>query len=341
MNSSSIAPFRPLVAVRPRPRVGNGFRLGIFDTSALTSDITSALKRGRPSSLQTEMQDGTVRGFIPHYVWAEVPRVLADRKREGGAFDLPAAEDLWWQVYIPLLHVVCVTGLPMTAEAHKVAREDFSDVGAVQLAGLLAPVVVLASDPDLVRHGVAAPKWGDLRALLGEIGTADTDVWTRTLTMTAAGRGLLAALRLARANPLAAGVVTGAAGAYAYRNRARFSDPAFRAGLGKVSVSVLAHLGEPFGRQELHERVWTQAQYGTAGADLLSQVARLLARAPMPLTRTEILQRLPQPPAETHRRQMDGLTRLLHRFPAFHQAEPGRWQLGRTSVRFTATSHLP
>ncbi|MFE9889809.1 hypothetical protein [Streptomyces scopuliridis] len=37
------------------------------------------------------MRHGTLRGFIPHYVWAEVPRVLADRKREGGTFDLARA----------------------------------------------------------------------------------------------------------------------------------------------------------------------------------------------------------------------------------------------------------
>ncbi|MGW6569801.1 hypothetical protein [Streptomyces sp. NPDC054975] len=46
------------------------------------------------------MRYGTLRRFIPHCVWAEVPRVLADRKNEGGEggdFDLLAAEALWWQ----------------------------------------------------------------------------------------------------------------------------------------------------------------------------------------------------------------------------------------------------
>jgi hypothetical protein len=116
-----------------------GFRLGVFDTSVLTQDITAALKRGRPSSILDGMRHGTLRGFIPHYVWAEVPRVLADRKREGGTFDLVKAERLWWQQYVPLLHVVSVTGLPMTAAADKLAHEDLSDVGILQLADVLAP----------------------------------------------------------------------------------------------------------------------------------------------------------------------------------------------------------
>ncbi|WP_331739900.1 hypothetical protein OG613_44785 (plasmid) [Streptomyces sp. NBC_00015] len=71
---------------------------------------------------------------------------------------------------------------------------------------------------------------------------------------------------------------------------------------------------------------------------MLSLVARLLARAPASMTRTDILAALPTAVQEPHRRQMNGLGRLLHRFPAFHQAAPGRWQLGRTNMQITAPS---
>ncbi|CAL9327075.1 hypothetical protein [Streptomyces sp. SudanB182_2057] len=83
----------------------------------------------------------------------------------------------------------------------------------------------------------------------------------------------------------------------------------------------------------MHGRDWAQAQRGTAGDDVLSQVSRLLARTPEPMTRTDILAALPESVQTPHRRQMDGLGRLLHRFPAFHQAEPGRWQLGRANAQ--------
>jgi hypothetical protein len=116
--------------------LADGFRIGVFDTSVLTQDITAALKRGWPSSIVNGMQYGPLRGFIPHYVWAEVPRVLVDLKNEGRAFDLAKAERLWWQQYVPLLHVVCVNGLPMTADADKLAQEDLSDAGILQPTGL-------------------------------------------------------------------------------------------------------------------------------------------------------------------------------------------------------------
>ncbi|MFJ2736166.1 PIN domain-containing protein [Streptomyces sp. NPDC087317] len=319
----------------PLPLTGGGFRLGVFDTSVLTQDVTAALKRGQPSSILAGMRHGTLRGFIPHYVWAEVPRVLADRKREGGTFDLARAERLWWQQYVPLLHVVCVDGLPMTAAADKLAHEDLSDVGILQLAGVLAPVVLLAADRDLIRQGIAVPNWEAVRGVLGRIGKAEAGMQGSTTTIVGAGYGLAGAVRLARAHPVAATVAVAAAGTYAYLNRSRISSDA-RAKLARFGTEAFKILGEPFVQHEVHGCDWTQAQRGTAGDDVLSQVARLLARAPEPMTRTDILAALPAAVQEPHRRQMDGLGRLLHRFPAFHQAAPGRWQLGRNNMQITA-----
>ncbi|WP_147982863.1 PIN domain-containing protein [Streptomyces sp. gb1(2016)] len=319
----------------PLPLTGGSVRLGVFDTSVLTSDVTAALKRGRPSSILAGMQHKTLRGFIPHYVWAEVPRVLADRKREGGTFDLARAERLWWQEYVPLLHVVDVNGLPMTAAADKLAHEDLSDVGILQLAGILAPVVLLAADRDLIRQGVAAPNWEAVRGVLGRIGKAEAGMQGTTTTLAGAGYGLAGAVRLARAHPVAAGVAVAAAGTYAYLNRSRFSSDA-GAKLTRFGTEAFKILGEPFVQHEVHGRDWAQAQRGAAGDDVLSRVARLLAGAPEPMTRTDILTALPAAVQEPHRQQMDGLGRLLHRFPAFHQAAPGRWQLGRANMQVTA-----
>ncbi|MFF7191115.1 hypothetical protein ACFZAR_39295 [Streptomyces sp. NPDC008222] len=69
-------------------------------------------------------------------------------------------------------------------------------------------------------------------------------------------------------------------------------------------------------------RRWREAERGTAGSNLLSQVARLLAHAPEPMTRTNIPAALPLSAQESHRAQMDRPARMLHRFPAFHQAAP-------------------
>ncbi|WP_158698037.1 PIN domain-containing protein [Streptomyces prunicolor] len=318
--------------IRPRPMTGGGFRIGVFDTSVLATDVTAAVFRGRPSSIVDGMREGTLRGFIPHYVWAEVPRVLADLKREGGAFDLAAAERLWWQQYVPLLHVVCTDGLPMTEAADKLAQEDLSDVGILQLAGVLAPVVLFAEDPDLIRQGIAVPRWRDVRAAVGKISHAEAGMQAGGTMVAGAGYGLYGAARLARAYPVVTGIAAVAVGVYVYVNRARFT-PGTRAKLTRFGTEALRVLGEPFAQYELHKPGWTQAERGTAGADPLSQVARLLARSPVSMTRTEILAALPESAQTPHRRQMDGLGRLLHRFPAFCQVESGRWQLGRANVQ--------
>jgi hypothetical protein len=44
--------------------------------------MTAALKRGWPSSILNGMRYGPLRGFIPHYVWAEVRRVLVGSAHE-------------------------------------------------------------------------------------------------------------------------------------------------------------------------------------------------------------------------------------------------------------------
>ncbi len=62
------APDVSSLYTRPRPLTGAGLRLGVFDTSVLTSDIIAALKRGKPSSILAGMRHGTLRGFIPRYV---------------------------------------------------------------------------------------------------------------------------------------------------------------------------------------------------------------------------------------------------------------------------------
>jgi len=61
----------------------------------------------------------------------------------------------------------------MSAAADKLAHEDLSDVGILQLAGVLAPVVLLAADRDLIRQGVAVPSSEAVRAVPGRIGKAE------------------------------------------------------------------------------------------------------------------------------------------------------------------------
>ncbi|MFF3662764.1 PIN domain-containing protein [Streptomyces olivochromogenes] len=233
----------------------------------LTLDITAALKWGMPFAILAGKRYGTLRGFGPHYIPAG--------PRAGGG--------LWWGQYVPLLHVVCMNGLPVTAVVDKLAQEDLSDVGILQLACALAPVVLLAADPDLVRHDVAARDRPALRTVLGKIGAAEQAVRGNTAAMELPSRSLVETSRLARAYPLATGTLA-AAGNYA-RNRARL--PQARATLSLVGTEVLQFLAEPFARHQLHTGTWTDDERGVPADDLLSLLARLLVRAPEPMTRTE------------------------------------------------------
>jgi hypothetical protein len=192
--------------------------------------------------------------------------------------------------------------------------------------------VLFTEDPDLIRQGIAVPGWRDVRAAVGKIGDAEAGMQFSGAAVVGSGYGLYGAARLARTYPVVTGIAAAVVGAYAYVNRDRFT-PETRAKLAKFRTEALRVLGEPFTQDERHKPHWTQAERGTARDDPLSQVARLLARSPVPMTHTEILAALPTPVQTPHRRQMDGLGRLLHRFPAFCQVEPGRWQLGRADVQ--------
>ncbi|MFG2387023.1 hypothetical protein [Streptomyces avermitilis] len=165
--------------------------------------------------------------------------------------------------------------------------------------------------------------------MLGRIGKAEAGIQGTTTTIAGIGYGL------AGAHPVPTAAAIAAADVYSYRNRSRFSSDS-RAKLARFGTEAFKILSKPFVQHEVHGRDWAQAQRGTAGDDVLSLVARLLAHAPEPMTRTDILAALPASVQVPHRRQLDRLGLLLHRFPAFHQAVPGRWQLGRSNMQIIA-----
>ncbi|PAZ16212.1 hypothetical protein CLM62_09480 [Streptomyces sp. SA15] len=163
-----------LASARRRPLYQRGpLRRALLDTSVLTTDIIAATRRLAPSSFVAGARAGTVRCLIPVHVWEEVPRVLADRHREGGRFDLGRALELWQSRYAPVLYVVDTAGLPMTPQAQVLAGRDASDVPMLLLAGVIAPVVIIGTDADLVDSGLADADWVALRSALGDVGVTE------------------------------------------------------------------------------------------------------------------------------------------------------------------------
>jgi len=195
----------------------------IFDSSVLTSDVIAGTHRSEPSSFVAGMREGTLRAFIPHGVWAEVPRVLEDRAREGEGFDLAAAQDLRWSVYMPMLYTVCTDLLPLPPEANQLLLEDPSDVGLLQLHGALGAAVLIAADGDLIRTGAAYRDWPRLRVAVGRVGLAEAKVDTAeqltSLSLEQSARAVVGAERAIRGHPWTAVALSAAlvGGALVYR----------------------------------------------------------------------------------------------------------------------------
>lgn len=315
-------------------------RLAIFDTSALTSDVVAALHRGQPSSWVMGMRSGTIRGFIPAYVWAEVPRVLSDRHREGGDFNLAAAEGLWWSDYVPLLYVVPTTYLPMTPPAEVLAREDNSDVGALVLAGVLAPVALIASDRDLLRSGLAHLEWRQVRAAVGHVRTAETlaDGSVTLLGVSLQGSAWAAGqlVRLTRTSPATAalGLATVVGAMVLYRRHHPSAGHSGILALRRLATDLAAALEVVARGHREGEAIWVSAERGTTGSTALHQVARVIACAPEPVTRSQVLESLGWRRTRGRTQQMAGLERLLRAYPMFVEIAPGRWQVGRAGANF-------
>ncbi|MGX1907682.1 PIN domain-containing protein [Streptomyces phaeochromogenes] len=313
-------------------------RRALLDTSVLTTDIIAATRRPAPSSFVAGARAGTVRCLIPVHVWEEVPRVLADRHHEGGRFDLGRALELWQSRYAPVLYVVDASGLPMTPEAKVLAERDASDVPMLLLAGVIAPVVVIGTDADLVDSGLAVGEWRALRAALGDVGVTEgrmADLERQADVLLNLTGNVIKGVML-HSDPkrlaVAAAVIAPVAGALYWRQRKRPRVPSQRqpvlpAVLEYASKRMAAHSA----RHTRGEDQWRQAELGTPGDTLLHRVARTLVKSREPLIRTVIVERLGEAvPGAGHTGRMAAVLEVLTAHAMFVDVTGrGHWQVGR------------
>ncbi|MFG2142605.1 PIN domain-containing protein [Streptomyces sp. NPDC048696] len=317
-------------------------RRALLDTSVLTTDIIAATRRTEPSSFVAGARAGTVRCLIPVHVWQEVPRVLADRHREGGRFDLGRALELWQYRYAPVLYVVDASGLPMTPEADVLAGRDASNVPMLLLAAVIAPVVIIGTDPDLVDSGLAVDNWVALRAALGDVGVTEgqmADLENEASVLANLTANLVeAAVRFSNPKRLAAATVAAAvaAGALYWRRRKHPRIPSQRQ---PVLPVMLEHASKQMAartaRHTRGEDRWRQAELGTPGGTLLHRVARTLVGSREPLTRTAIVERLGEAvPGTGHTGRMAAVLDVLTAHAMFVDVTGrGHWQVGRLGSR--------
>ena len=305
----------------------------LLDTSAVTSDIVAALKRGRDSSLLAAMEARTCIGFMPVQIAAEVSRVLTDRHRESGkrAFDLDQALTLWHDRYLPVIRLVDVTGLPHGPAAQAVAARDASDTPTGQLAELLSEVLVVASDKDLKVLQPTATDWQRHRADLGTMHTVDTQLIAAGSVVYLGGASAVAVARATTRYPLTALLLTAADLTFTAANPGRVRMPVWAPELLKA---LGAHLGSQMdARNEAQDR-WNEACFVSQTDGLLFLTARVLANSPEPMTRTQLAQRIREldPGAPGHRDLMAQVSQILTAYPAFCQISTRHWQLGHDGI---------
>ncbi|MFE9882491.1 PIN domain-containing protein [Streptomyces sp. NPDC005784] len=276
-------------AVRRTLYARGPLRRALLDTSVLTTDIIAATKRSDPSSFVAGARAATVRCLIPVHVWEEVPRVLADRHREGGRFDLGRALEMWQSQYVPVLYVVDAAGLPMTPEAKILAERDVSDVPMLLLAGVIAPVVIIGTDKDLVASGLASKDWIALRSALGDVGVTEGEMADLERAFSVVARVTSHVIEAVvkqlsdRKQLMIAGAVLamlGGAALWQHRRKGPRASPQWKSATSTLLEQVSTKTAARVARHRRGEDRWQQAELGTPGDTLLHRVARAVVASP-------------------------------------------------------------
>ena len=336
-----------LEAVTPADQVGElrgvlRIRPVVVDSSFFVADVLRSSRTRRRSTFLEAVMCGVLRPFAAHHVWAEVPRVVA---RLTGELELDAnvAESIWWQEYVPRIHFVDVGGLP-TPHADEILGRDPTDAPTVALAGLLAPVVVLAADRDLRDIGIAAQKWFTVVQAAGRISIIAEGSWAGmgALCLTAGAakwaiQGTASALRRTSGQLVFVLLLVGVAIAgMRWRNELREQVPRVGRRLRvTLEETVFPWLGSVASVYQAATTTWEQAAYQAEQTSLQQRVARTLALNPHGLNRTQMARvLLPDGSDYVRRRMVRGLRDVLASIQAFSSCEAGRWELGCAGVDF-------
>ncbi len=324
----------------PLPRVLT-VHPAIADTSALVCDLMWSSRTGRPSRLLMAMQVGVVRVYVAEHVWAEVPRKI-DELGDEGKLDAAVAAELWWTSYIPLVRVVDTGLLPHIEAPTDLVNRDRSDTPTERLRSLLAPVVVLATDKDLIKLGLAHEDWFQAASAGGAIAMAGGGMYGGTLLTVGVVHGVAGLARLTMRLfrlPVVQAIVIGAltlgiATHELWRPaiKRRLCSAKDRSGdwtdaLLVAIDGVVDLVGNAF-------TAWDASMTGTLGGTSTHELARSLASSHAS-TRTELVHRLrPDLEPGEHHRLLARLRPVLEDCSAFVESSRGRWQIGRAGVDF-------
>ena len=322
----------------------------IVDSSFLVSDILASLAIGRKSTFLAAIEFGVLRPFAAHHVWAEMGRNIIDVPPRHG-FDAELAEQIWWELYVPHLRFVDTGLLPVPTASTDILGRDSSDAPTIALAALLSPVVVLATDRDLLDGGVATQNYKAVVNHAGTLTVVSQGTWASLLGFSLVV-GLIGqtARRVTKILSHPAGQLAGIALAAALlftsdrwypRTRDRGSE-FWRSAAAVMTEQALPFLADLSASYELAVGEFTAASYESGVTTLAVSVARALASSPHPITRTELAKLLLPAGTEAQRRRVvHDLLPVLRSNNAFNERARARWDLGRAGVDFGGREPSP
>jgi hypothetical protein len=256
--------------------------------------------------------------------------------------DPKRASDIWWAEYVPRLHFVDTARLDVPL-ADAILPRDPSDAGTFALAGLLAPVVVLSTDLDIIDPGVATQSYRVLVEDAGVIALASQGAWGGLVATSLAvegvkaiGRGLARAASHPAGPPvffavLLAGIVT----ADWWIPRLRERAPRVWNDACSLAEQATPHIAELARQYRSATAAWDEAAFKGISSSRRQAIARLLAGASAPMSRGAITAALEPTATVRERRQlMAELTGVLREVPAFTCLGRWHWKLGQRGVDF-------
>lgn len=256
--------------------------------------------------------------------------------------DPERAGDIWRAEYAPRRHFVDTAGLNVPL-GDAILPRDPSDAGTFALAGLLAPVVVLSTDLDIIDPGVATQSY----RVLVEDAQSHHDGLPRSMSCLMLWRWPsreskpsaevwpeplhAPQVRPSSSPSLLAGVVTTDWWVPRLRDRA----PRLWRDVRSLVEQATPHIAELARQYQSATAAWDESAFEGVSSSRQQAVARLLAAASEPMSRGAITAALePTGTARERRQLMAELTGVLGDGPAFDCV--GRWhgKLGRRGVDF-------
>lgn len=322
----------------------------VVDSSFLVSDILASMASGRRSTFLDAVEFGVIRPYAAHHVWAEMGRNVRDVPLRHG-LDADFAEQVWWQLYVPRMRFVDTAQLEVPTVSVEIFSRDSSDSPTIALAGLLSPVVVLATDRDLRDLGVATQNYKAVMSHAGTLTVISQGAWGSLVAFSLivgligqVGKGIATILRhpigqLGAAVGASALLVTSDRWYPATREHGFVRWQALEALLSERALPFLADL---FGSYELAISEFEAASYEAEGSALPWATARALASSAHPLTRTQLAKVLfPNDTEAERRRVVRELLPVLQANDVFCEHPRARWDLGRASVDFGRADPSP